>query len=92
MLNEDSLILEKENWFVALTQIKTGEYVKIPVPAKLVERLRALPFRGELEERFVLKTKKRSIRYGRKFFFWSGQSSLENNSKEWGEHIAAVIR
>jgi len=92
MLGPDNLSEDSQgNWFISLTQIKTGSFVKIPVPAKLAQRLLALPLRGETKERFVLKLKRRTIPYGTKFWFWTGNSALYHNSKEWGLHIAGVL-
>jgi integrase len=103
----DNLTEENGKWFMSLTQIKTGNFVKIPVPVTLVQRLQALPLRGELEQPFTLTTSRRKIRYGKRFWFWSGQTgnavkvtitdetgetSVRNTAKEWGEHIAAVVK
>jgi len=45
--------------FMELTQIKTGQQVKILVPSKLAGLLRALPLRGQLPEAFVYNTNNR---------------------------------
>lgn len=46
MLGPDNLIDDNGNWFISLTQVKTGSFVKIPVPGRLAQRLQALPLRG----------------------------------------------
>jgi integrase len=93
MLGPENLVEDDNgNWFISLTQVKTGSFVKIPVPAKLAQRLQALPPRGELKEPFMLTLARRTINYGTKFWFWTGESSTYNNSKEWGEHVAAVLK
>jgi integrase len=93
MLGPDNLVEDSEgNWFISLTQVKTGSFVKIPIPAKLAQRLQALPLRGELEQPFILKLARRTIPYGTKFWFWTGESSIYNNCKEWGEHVALVLQ
>jgi integrase len=92
MLGPDNLTEEKGNWFLSLIQVKTGNFVKIPVPVKLVQRLQSLPLRGETKEPHNLKTGTRTVNCGTKFWFWSAQSDPYNNSKEWGEHIAAVLK
>src|SRR5579863_808903 len=107
ILGPDNLTQDEGEWFISLTQIKTGTFVKIPVPVHMVERLQSLPLRGELEKPFTLKTSRRKIRYGTKFWFWSGltgnvekipvtgettETSIRNTAKEWGEHISAVLK
>jgi integrase len=92
MLGPNNLTEENGRWFISLVQVKTGQFTEIPVPVNLVQTLQALPLRGELEQPFVVKTSKRTIEYGTKFWFWSGQADPFNNSKEWGEHIAAVLK
>jgi len=77
--------------FMELTQIKTGQEVKIPVPGKLVDLLRALRLRGELPEPFVYHTNNRTITYGTKFWFWTGQSDVEGNAKAWSDDITRVL-
>lgn len=71
MLGPENIVKESRKWFIALTQIKTGSFVKIPLPDELRHVLEALPLRGETDEPFVLKTSKRTIHYGTKFWFWT---------------------
>lgn len=91
MFGPHSIVEDHGNYFIALTQIKTGNYVKIPVPVKLIETLRALQYRGVFPESFVLKTKHRTISYGTHFWFWTGKSELEGNSNSWSMDIARVL-
>ncbi len=92
MFGPQSLVEEKGKWFLWLTQIKTGKFVKIPVPVKLVERLQALPLRGELQQPLVVKTNKRTIDFGAQFWFWSGKGDIQNNAKAWSDAIASVLK
>jgi integrase len=78
-------------YFIEVTQIKTGEQVKLPVTAKLVDMLRSLPVRGELPEPFVYETNNRTIAYGTKFWFWTGESDVEGNAKAWSDDISRVL-
>ena len=78
-------------YFLELTQIKTGEQVKIPVPRTLVEILQQLPLRGQLPEPFVFETNNRTIEYGTTFWFWTGQSDIEGNAKAWSDDISRVL-
>jgi len=92
MLGPSNIIEDQSKFFMGLTQIKTGQYVKIPVPESLVNRLRSLPFRGELEKSFVLKRKQWTITYPTQgYWFWTGKSDLENNSNSWSMDIARVL-
>jgi integrase len=92
MLGPDNIVNDGGKWFIALTQVKTGNFVKIPIQEALVRRLQALPLRGELAEPYSMKTNRRTYIYGTKFWFWSGESTTYNNAKEWGENIAAVLK
>lgn len=57
MFGPDTLVQDHNGcWFFALTQIKTGQFVKIPVEMDLVRQLQALPLRGELDPRGSGKT------------------------------------
>jgi integrase len=92
MLGPSNILEENGRFFIALTQIKTGKYVKIPVPESLVVRLRNLPFRGELAEPFVLKLKRWTINYpAGGYWFWTGESDLEGNSNNWSSDVAERI-
>jgi integrase len=92
MLGPANIIEEQGRLFIGLTQIKTGKYVKIPVSESLVNRLRSLPFRGELKEAFVLKLKRWTITYpAQGYWFWTGECGLENNSNSWSMDIGRVI-
>jgi len=92
MLGPSNIIEENGKFFIGLTQIKTGKYVKIPVPVALVNRLRALPFRGELTEPMTLKCQGWTITYPTQgYWFWTGKSDLEGNSNAWSMDIARVL-
>jgi integrase len=91
MLGPHSIVTEGERYFVALTQIKTCNKVKVPVPAKLVEALRALLFRGETSEPFVHKTRRQKIPYGTQFWFWTGKSKVQSNIQSWLDDVSRVL-
>ncbi len=102
MLGPDNLIKDGGNWFVVLTQIKTGNGVKIPVPVELVERLNALPILGATKEPFVLHRANYSIDYGTQFWFWTADipeganaekinQVVESLAKNWSDDITALL-
>jgi integrase len=91
MLGPDNLFNHDQQYFINLTQIKTGTNVTIPIPDKLAEMLLALPLRGETEEPFTLKTNNRTIKYGTKFWFWTSKCEVDSNIKHWSDDIARVL-
>ena len=102
MLGPDNIIFENGQWFIALTQIKTGSFVKVPLTDDLRRQLHTLPLRGETERPFTLKTKRRSIQYGTKFWFWTANCDLDDsgaawqhisyNGNQWSEDISRAVR
>jgi integrase len=96
MLGPDNMVTAEDDhgnkmYFLELTQIKTGVQVKIPVSQKLIDILHQLPLRGELAETFVYQTNNRTIQYGTKFWFWTGESDVEGNAKAWSDDITRVL-
>jgi integrase len=77
MLGPENIIDEAGNYFLGLTQIKTGMFVKIPIPAELVVRLRALPVLGKAAEPLVLQRSNYSVTYGTQFWFWTADGCSE---------------
>jgi integrase len=93
MLGPSNIEQDGENFYVVLTQIKTGTLVKVPVERETVDRLRALPFRGVLDASFVLETKHATITYpAGGYWFWTGESDLTGNSNAWSMDIGRVLQ
>lgn len=107
MLGPDNIVQENGKWFISLVQIKTGSLVKIPLPDDLRRTLATLPLRGELDQPFALKTSKRTIHYGAKFWFWTGDfktgdpnedsderafTHINYNCTQWSEDVSRVLR
>lgn len=92
MIGPDSLVQDDGIWFVQLTQVKTGSTVKIPVPVDLVKQLQALPLLAELDTPYILKVSKRTIEYGTKFWFWTGESLPESATKRWSIKMTNMLR
>jgi integrase len=83
-------------FFVELVQIKTGNRVKVPVRVEEVEMLRSLPIRGQRPEPFILNTNNRTIKYGRKFWFWTGHTNkttggVGSNIQQWLDDVSRVL-
>jgi integrase len=96
MLGPDNITTDQGDggeplYFIELTQIKTGEQVKIPVPDRLVLMLEELPLRGETSDPFIFETNNRVLSYGTKFWFWTGESDIEGNAKAWSDDITRVL-
>jgi len=88
MLGPHNIVEDDGEFFIALTQIKTGKSVKVPVDRETVDRLRNLPRRGLLFKPFV---------HGRitypagAYWFWTGKADLTVNSNAWSMDIGRVL-
>jgi integrase len=103
MLGPENIVEESGMFFIALTQIKTGNYVKIPVKMELVDRLRKLPILGETKAPFVLERANYTITFGQKFWFWTAEipedadqkkrnQIVESAAKNWSDDVTAVLK
>jgi integrase len=92
MLGPHNIEQDGKNFYIALTQIKTGNTVKVPIESETMDRLRALPFRGVLDSPFVHKTKNIETTYpAGGYWFWTGKSDLTANSNAWSTDIGRVL-
>jgi integrase len=92
MLGPSNIVETNGKFFIELTQIKTGENVLIPVPAELVETLKALPFRGVRSEPFILKCQGWTNTYpAQGYWFWTGVSDLAGNANNWSMDVKRVL-
>jgi integrase len=93
MLGPHNIEQDGKNFYIALTQIKTGNTVKVPIESETVDRLRALPFRGVLSAPFVHETKNVETVYpAGGYWFWTGESDLTGNSNAWSMDIGRVLQ
>jgi integrase len=102
MFNDETFVCEDGHWFAALTQIKTGRFVKVPVEAWLVKMATELPFVGESEDRIVIKPapSRPEIEYGRNFWFWTildkhgdlAPATYRQNAKNYSDKVTATLK
>ena len=87
---------------IVLTQIKTGNLVKIPATPELIKILDALPILGEVTQPFILHRASYGITYGTRFWFWTANipqdadnerinQIVESASKNWCDDIVSVL-
>jgi integrase len=103
MLGPHSILEENGNYFIALTQIKTGSVVAVPLDDEMLDMLRSLPIYGETKSPVVLERSDWTCTYGTKFWFWSanlpdGVSDEEKNrivetaAKNWSDDISEILK
>ena len=103
MLGPHSIVEDKGNFFVELTQIKTGSQVKVPLDAELYEMLMAVPIYGRTDTPFSLVRSHGKIPYGDSFWFWTANvpegatqekinQMVESAAKNWSDDLSSVIK
>ena len=100
MFNNETFVFEDGQWFAELTQIKTGNHVKVPVESWLVELVKELPFLGESLTKIAIKPSRyrTEITYGRKFWFWrlnryvDDSTSYRTNAKNYSDKVTAILK
>ena len=89
--------------FIALTQIKTGSFVKVPLPDDLYEMLMSLPILGQTDRTVILERRAWTCEYGTQFWFWTAQipkgadkqkinKIVESAAKNWSDDVTAVLK
>lgn len=92
MLGPHNIEQDGEDFFISLTQIKTGKSVKVPIERETVERLGKLPFRGVTLQPFIHKSTHGSITYpAGGYWFWTGKADLTANSNAWSMDMGRVL-
>jgi integrase len=100
MFNDETFVCEDGQWFAELTQIKTGNHVKVPIEAWLVDMVKELPFLGESAAKVVVKPSRyrADIVYGRRFWFWrlngsqKSSTSYRTNAKNYSDKVSMILK
>ncbi len=102
LLGPHSIKQTKKGRYIALTQIKTGSEVMVPLPADICEMLMALPILGETKQPVILERSAWRVVSGTQFWFWTAQVDgadsdtlnqiVESAAKNWSDEVVAVLR
>jgi len=80
MLHEKQIVKRHggEGWAIEAFQIKTNEWVRVPVPFSLVEQLRALQVKGRCA--------------GKSYWFWSCNGELKTAITNWRDRVTRLLK
>jgi integrase len=80
MLHEKQIVKRHggDGWAIEALQIKTNEWVRVPVPNSLVEQLRALTIKGKCD--------------GKSYWFWTSEGELKTATTNWRDRVTRLLK